>query len=94
MKYEICYKINVYKQDPKNPEERLLVAKDRKIKSYINLTDISSVTQFYTKTGRLSKTRCEIVHNELGSLVVDTPYEKMCELVELKPIKIKGYGKT
>ena len=94
MKYEISYKINVYKQDPKDPEKSILVAKNRPIKSYINLTDVTSVTQHYTVRGKVSKTKCEITHNELGSIIIETPYDVMCELVQIKPIKIKGYGQN
>lgn len=91
MRLEITYYQDIFKEDPKNPEEPILVKKNARFKNDINTEDIKVVSWYYNKRGQRVKSKCQIFHPDLGAVVVNVPYDTMREHMLNKPIKIRGF---
>jgi len=93
MNIEISYYQDVLKHDPSDPSLDVVIARNKLFKNDIDTKDITVVSWYYNKKGERIKSKCQIIHKDLGVLVVNTPYDIMRERKANKPITIKGFKK-
>ncbi len=94
MNCEITYTTDIYIPSPSDPTQSICVAKNKLVKRVIELEDVSSIAQHYTKKGNISKTKCQVVHEGFGTIIVHMPYEEMSKLKYPPRIQIKGFFDT
>jgi hypothetical protein len=88
---EIRYKASIYGPNPKKPGETKVLFKRKTKRAVIAVEDILAVIQYHGLDGKLAKDRCEIIHANLGNLVVDTPYLEMSAKTMDRRMVVKGF---
>lgn len=93
MRLEVTYYQDLLKENPKDPENPILLKKNAKYKNYINTEDIKVVSWYYNRRGQRVKSKCQILHTDLGVITINKPYEEVQSYLQDKPHTIKGFRK-
>lgn len=80
MKKEFKLLTDIYKEDAEG--NLTLVKGDILSKNYIDLDDITGPFEVLTQRGVPYKTRCQIVHKDLGALIVKHRFEEIKNWVD------------
>lgn len=75
---------DIYKQDEEG--EVVLVKKNVITKCFIDISDFTGPVEVINMQGKPYKTRCRIMHKDLGELVVNHRYAEIKKLKESKKI--------
>lgn len=74
---------DIYKvdEDEDGNQIQILVKKDSVSRVTIHPGDLKAVSECYTDNGRLSKTRCKILHVDYGELLIKERYKNMKTII-------------
>jgi hypothetical protein len=91
MKIDIKYKVSIYGPDPEDSEKNKLLFRNKLKRAIIETEDLDMVSEYHDKKGKKSKTRCEVNHRTLGTIIVESPFELIASYVRDHRFVVKGF---